>query len=81
LDPSTFLDHWYYQLPNYALALMQYAAIGWLILGLFVDENWSNYIFRGFVSHVSLGDDPAVGPSWFRVNGASDRIEGTVPKS
>lgn len=48
MDPSMFMHYWYYHLPNYALALMQYAAIGWLLLGIFVDENWSNYIYRGF---------------------------------
>jgi hypothetical protein len=48
LDPSSLLPYWYFHAPNYALAVMQYAAVGWLLLGLFVDPNWSNYIFRGF---------------------------------
>lgn len=45
---DTLISHWYFHLPNYALAVMQYAAIGRLILGFFVDPNWSNYIWRGF---------------------------------
>ena len=45
---DTLLSHWYFHLPNYALAVMQYATIGRLILGFFVDPNWSNYIWRGF---------------------------------
>lgn len=45
---DTLLSHWYFHLPNYALAVMQYAAIGRFILGFFVDQNWPNYIWRGF---------------------------------
>lgn len=48
MDPSSLVQYWYFHLPNYALAVMQYAAIGYFLLGLFVDPNWSNYIFRGF---------------------------------
>jgi uncharacterized protein YggT (Ycf19 family) len=36
--------------------VMQYATIGRLILGFFVDQNWSNYIWRGF----KLVSSPAV---------------------
>ena len=45
---ESLVSHWYFHLPNYALAVMQYATIGRLILSFFVDENWSNYIWRGF---------------------------------
>lgn len=48
MDPSSLVQYWYFHLPNYALAVMQYAAFGRFLLGMFVDENWSNYIFRGF---------------------------------
>lgn len=44
----SFLQYWWFHLPNYALALMQYAAIGRFLLGLFMGDDWSNYIFRGF---------------------------------
>lgn len=43
-----FLGYWYFHLPNYALAVMQYATIARFLLGQFVDENWQNYIWRGF---------------------------------
>lgn len=57
MDAATsFIQHWYYHLPNYVIAVMMYAAIGRFILGMFVPENWSNFIWRGFV----LVSDPAV---------------------
>jgi hypothetical protein len=57
LDAATsFFQSWYYHLPNYALAVLMYAAIGRFFLSLFVDPNWNNFIWRGFVA-VS---DPAV---------------------
>ena len=48
MDLAQIAQYWYFHLPNYALAVMQYAALGWFLLGLFVDPNWQNYIFRGF---------------------------------
>lgn len=57
MDAATsFFVYWYYHIPNYVLAVLMYAAIGRFALSLFVPENWSNYIWRGFVA-VS---DPAV---------------------
>jgi uncharacterized protein YggT (Ycf19 family) len=51
LDAATsFFQHWYYHLPNYALAVMMYAALGRFVLGLFVDPNWTNFIWKGFVA-------------------------------
>lgn len=47
--PVAFLQYWYYHLPNYALAVLMYACIGRFLLGLFVDPNWRNFIWRGFV--------------------------------
>jgi uncharacterized protein YggT (Ycf19 family) len=53
---DSLVQLWYFHIPNYALAVMLYATIGRFALGLFVDENWSNYIWRGFkaVSHPAV---------------------------
>jgi hypothetical protein len=53
---QSFFAQWYYHLPNYVLAVLMYATIGRFLLGLFVPENWSNYIWKGFV----FVSDPAV---------------------
>jgi hypothetical protein len=45
---QSFVQYWYFHVPNYLLAVMLYATIGRFLLGLMVDENWSNYIWRGF---------------------------------
>lgn len=46
---SSFFQHWYYHVPNYVLAVIMYACLGRLLLGLFVPAKWDNYIWRGFV--------------------------------
>jgi len=53
---SSFFQYWYYHLPNYVLAIMLYACLGRFLLGLFVPQNWDNYIWKGFV----LVSNPAV---------------------
>ncbi len=51
MDAATsFFQHWYFHLPNYALAVMMYAVIGRFLLGLFVDPNWDNFIWKSFVA-------------------------------
>jgi uncharacterized protein YggT (Ycf19 family) len=45
---SSFLTHWYFHLPNFILAALMYTLLGRAILGLIVDPNSSNYIWRFF---------------------------------
>jgi len=53
---NDFWTHWYFHIPNYVLALIMYVMLGRLVLGLFVPENWDNYIWRSFKAIT----DPAV---------------------
>lgn len=39
---------WIYQLPNFALAVVMYTMLGRVLLGLFVDADSTNYIWRFF---------------------------------
>jgi hypothetical protein len=39
---------WYYQLPDYVLAILMYTLLGRVVLGLIVDAESSNYIWRAF---------------------------------
>lgn len=51
MDAATSLiQHWHYHLLNYALAVLLYATLGRFLLGLFVPENWDNFIWKGFVA-------------------------------
>jgi uncharacterized protein YggT (Ycf19 family) len=45
---SGFWSYWYFHIPNFVLAALMYTLLGRLALGLFVPENWDNYIWRGF---------------------------------
>lgn len=45
---SSFWAYWYFHIPNFLLAAVMYTLIGRLVLGLFVPENWDNYIWRFF---------------------------------
>jgi uncharacterized protein YggT (Ycf19 family) len=53
---NDFWTYWYFHIPNYVLALVMYTLLGRLALGMFVPENWDNYIWRGFKAVT----DPAV---------------------
>jgi uncharacterized protein YggT (Ycf19 family) len=46
---SPILQYWYFHLPNFVLAAAMYTVLGRLLLSLFVNENWGNYIWRAFV--------------------------------
>lgn len=46
---ASFFQHWYFHVPNYVLAVLMYACVGRFLLGLFVDPNWNNFIWKGFV--------------------------------
>ena len=45
---NDFWSYWYFHIPNFILAALMYTLLGRLVLGFFVDENWDNYIWRGF---------------------------------
>jgi uncharacterized protein YggT (Ycf19 family) len=45
---ADFVAHWYFHIPNFVLAALVYTLIGRLILGIFVPQNWDNYIWRAF---------------------------------
>ena len=42
------LTYWYYHLPNFILAALMYTLLGRALLGLYVDPDSSNYIWRFF---------------------------------
>jgi hypothetical protein len=43
-----FLTYWYYHLPNFVLAALMYTLLGRVLLGLYVDPDSPNYIWRFF---------------------------------
>ncbi|MBK8458074.1 MAG: YggT family protein [Phyllobacteriaceae bacterium] len=43
-----FWGYWYFHLPNYVLAALQYTVLGRLLLGFFVADDWDNYIWKAF---------------------------------
>ena len=43
-----FLAYWYYHLPNFILAALMYTLLGRAALGLFLDPDSPNYIWRFF---------------------------------
>ena len=45
---SSILSFWYFHLPNFALAALMYTLLGRAVLGLFVDADSPNYIWRFF---------------------------------
>lgn len=45
---NSFLSYWYFHLPNFALAALMYTLLGRALLGLLVEPNSSNYIWRFF---------------------------------
>ena len=51
------LSHWYYHLPNFALAALMYTMLGRVLLGFIVDADSSNYIWRFFCRIT----DPVIG--------------------
>jgi YggT family protein len=40
--------HWYYHVPNFILAALMYTLLGRVLLGLIVQPDSSNYIWRFF---------------------------------
>ena len=51
------MTFWYYQLPDYVLAILMYTLLGRVVLGLILPPDSQNYIWRFFVRLT----DPVVG--------------------
>ena len=45
---TAFLSYWYFHLPNFILAALMYTLLGRALLGLIVQPDSSNYIWRFF---------------------------------
>ena len=45
---NTLLSSWYYLVPNFILAALMYTLLGRALLGLMVDPESKNYIWRFF---------------------------------
>lgn len=45
---NSIFAYWIYQLPNFVLAAVMYTMLGRVLLGLFVDSDSPNYIWRFF---------------------------------
>ena len=48
MTAGSFLTYWYFHLPNFVLAALMYTMLGRVLLGLFVDADSPNYIWRFF---------------------------------
>jgi hypothetical protein len=66
---NVFLTYWYFHLPNFLLAAVMYTLLGRALLGLLVDPDSPNYIWRFFcritdpvVSAVALVTPKATAP-------------------
>ena len=56
MQSVSFWSQWYFQIPNFVLAIVMYTMLGRAVFGLFVDPDSKNYIWRGF----SAITDPAL---------------------
>jgi hypothetical protein len=45
---NPLFTHWYFHLPNFVLAALMYTLLGRALLGLIVQPDSSNYIWRAF---------------------------------
>ena len=45
---NPLITYWYFHLPNFLLAALMYTLLGRVMLGLIVDPNSQNYIWRFF---------------------------------
>jgi YggT family protein len=69
VSAGSYLSFWYFNLPNFVLAALMYTLLGRAMLGLFVDADSPNYIWRFFcritdpvVAAVSVVTPKAVAP-------------------
>ena len=54
--PNQFLTYWYFHLPNFVLAAVMYTLLARTVLGMIIDQNSQNYIWRFFCRFT----DPAI---------------------
>ena len=54
---ASIATYWYYHLPNFVLAALMYTMLGRFLLGLMVDADSPNYIWRFFCRFT----DPVIG--------------------
>ena len=58
MDTATSIaTYWYYHVPNFVLAALMYTMLGRFLLGLMVDPDSPNYIWRFFCRFT----DPVIG--------------------
>ncbi|BAR99353.1 hypothetical protein [Blastochloris viridis] len=57
MTTGTILSQWYFHLPNFILAALFYTLLGRVLLGMVIDANSSNFIWRFFCRLT----DPVVG--------------------
>lgn len=48
MQAASFWSLWYFHVPNFILAVVMYTMLGRALLGLIVEHNSQNYIWRGF---------------------------------
>jgi YggT family protein len=48
MNDTSLLSLWYFHLPNFVLAALMYTLLGRALLGLFVEPDSRNYIWRAF---------------------------------
>ena len=48
MDSRSLITYWYFHLPNFVLAVVMYTLLARVLLGLFVDADSPNYIWRFF---------------------------------
>ncbi len=48
MQTTSFWGLWYFHLPNFILAVVMYTMLGRALLGLIIEPNSKNYIWRGF---------------------------------
>jgi uncharacterized protein YggT (Ycf19 family) len=56
-NTASLVAYWYFHLPNFILAALMYTLLGRFLLGLMVDADSPNYIWRFFCRIT----DPAIG--------------------
>ena len=48
MDSRSLITHWYFHLPNFVLAALMYTMLARVVLGLFMQPDSPNYIWRFF---------------------------------
>ncbi len=48
MDVTSLATYWYFHLPNFILAALMYTMLGRVLLGIFLDADSPNYIWRFF---------------------------------